>query len=360
MGRPRYQRPPRPSKLEPYKAEIHRLLADEPNLPAVRVRELIEPLGYRAGQTILECLPARGAPAVRPAAPDLPAHPLPTGRDLPVRPVGAEPPDPGGPRPRAPRLGGGGLPGLLARRRRSAHLLQAGPRHPLGHRPVPLAPGRPAPDARVGSRGSPARRRRPAERRLRRLLRPAAGRLAPLRGGRPAGQGGRRAPAGVPGDQLRAGALIRQRARLRTISWTPGFARRTAAPIAPFAVDPSIAWPRTSPPWRPLPEAPPDLDPRIVLRVPADPHVRVDTCDYSLDPRLVGRRVEVRIGQREITAVALDSGEIAARHRRSFARHRTITDLEHLRRLRARRRRARPSPRSSERPLARYDALIPA
>jgi hypothetical protein len=73
----------------------------------------------------------------------------------------------------------------------------------------------------------------------------------------------------------------------------------------------------------------------------------------------VGRRVEVRIGQAEITATALDTGEIAARHRRSFARHRTISDLEHLRLLRAGR---RPSgePEVEQRPLARYDALIPA
>ena len=96
-----------------------------------------------------------------------------------------------------------------------------------------------------------------------------------------------------------------------------------------------------------------------MLRVPADPHVRVDTCDYSLDPRLVGRRVEVRVGQREITGVALDSGQIAARHRRSYARHRTISDMEHLRLLRAGR---QPSgePEVERRPLARYDALIPA
>ncbi len=39
-----------------------------------------------------------------------------------------------------------------------------------------------------------------------------------------------------------------------------------------------------------------------MVRVPADPHLRVDTNDYSLDPALVGRRVEVRVSQREITA----------------------------------------------------------
>jgi hypothetical protein len=109
----------------------------------------------------------------------------------------------------------------------------------------------------------------------------------------------------------------------------------------------------------PLPGDPPDLDPRIVLRVPADPHVRVDTCDYSLDPRLVGRRVEVRVGQREITAIALDSGEQVACHRRSYARHRTISDLEHLRLLKAGRH-ATAEPEVEQRPLARYDALIPA
>ena len=72
-----------------------------------------------------------------------------------------------------------------------------------------------------------------------------------------------------------------------------------------------------------------------------------------------GRRVEVRVGQREITAVVLDTGEVAAAHRRSYARHRTISDLEHLRLLKLGR---RPSgePEVEQRPLARYDALIPA
>jgi transposase len=109
----------------------------------------------------------------------------------------------------------------------------------------------------------------------------------------------------------------------------------------------------------PLPAEVPDLDPRIVLRVPADPYVRVDTCDYSLDPALVGRRVEVRVGQRQITGVVLDTGELAAAHRRSFARHRTITDPAHARALSAGCR-GRAEPEVQRRPLARYDALIPA
>ena len=109
---------------------------------------------------------------------------------------------------------------------------------------------------------------------------------------------------------------------------------------------------------RPLPEREPDVDRRWVVRVPPDPHVRFDTNDYSLDPNLVGRRVEVRATQREITAVALDSGELACRHERSFAKHRTITALEHARALRERRGEPDADVIVEQRPLERYDALI--
>jgi hypothetical protein len=95
-----------------------------------------------------------------------------------------------------------------------------------------------------------------------------------------------------------------------------------------------------------------------VVRVPPDPHLRFDTNDYSLDPNLVGRRVEVRASQREITAVALDSGELACRHERSFAKNRTITALEHARALRQRRGEPEPDVVVEQRPLARYDRLI--
>jgi hypothetical protein len=105
----------------------------------------------------------------------------------------------------------------------------------------------------------------------------------------------------------------------------------------------------------PLPAQPPDVDLRWVVRVPADPHLRFDTNDYSLDPGLVGQRVEVRVSQRELWAVALDTGELACRHQRSFAKHRTITDLGHARTLRAGR---NIEPVVEIRPLERYDALI--
>jgi hypothetical protein len=106
----------------------------------------------------------------------------------------------------------------------------------------------------------------------------------------------------------------------------------------------------------PLPAKPPDTDRRWALRVPPDPHLRFDSCDYSLDPGLVGRRVEVRVTQTEVTAVALDSGELACRHQRSYAKHRTVTDLAHARALRAGR--VEPEPAVEVRPLERYDALI--
>jgi transposase len=113
---------------------------------------------------------------------------------------------------------------------------------------------------------------------------------------------------------------------------------------------------------RPLPEPGPDLDRRIVLRVPPQPFVRVDRNDYSLDPRLVGRRVEVRVSQREVVAVALDTGELAASHRRVFAAGQEITDPAHqaaLERLRLARLRGKP-PAGEDvelRDLSVYDRL---
>jgi transposase len=113
---------------------------------------------------------------------------------------------------------------------------------------------------------------------------------------------------------------------------------------------------------RALPETLPDTDRRFVTRVGAQPYLRVDRNDYSLDPRLVGRRVEVRVSQAEISALALDTGELAARHARVFAGGLAFTDPPHqaaLDELRGERHRRR-EPEVQLRPLARYDALIPA
>jgi len=107
---------------------------------------------------------------------------------------------------------------------------------------------------------------------------------------------------------------------------------------------------------RALPTSELDTDRRWVMRVPPDPYLRFDSNDYSLDPSLVGQRVEVRAGQREITAVALNTGALACSHERGFAKHRTITALEHARTLKERR--GEPELVVEERPLAVYDGLI--
>ncbi len=107
----------------------------------------------------------------------------------------------------------------------------------------------------------------------------------------------------------------------------------------------------------------PDVDRRWVARVAPQPYLRFDRNDYSLDPRLAGRRVEVRVCQRELRAVALDTGELAARHARCFAGGLAFTDPDHqqaLQQLRGERKRRRCEPDVEIRPLARYDELIPA
>jgi transposase len=113
---------------------------------------------------------------------------------------------------------------------------------------------------------------------------------------------------------------------------------------------------------RPLPAVLPDCDRRQVVRVAQQPFVRVDRNDYSIDPAFAGRRVELRVSQTEVLAVVLDTGELACRHRRSFAGGLTVTDPGHqseLERQRARRR-GRHDVEVEIRPLARYDQLIPA
>ena len=103
-----------------------------------------------------------------------------------------------------------------------------------------------------------------------------------------------------------------------------------------------------------------DTDRRSVIRVPQQPLIRVDRNDYSIDPTFAGRRIEVRVSQTEITAVVLDTGELACRHQRVFAGHQTIVDTAHQDRLEVQRarRRQRHQVDVEQRPLSVYDALI--
>jgi len=65
----------------------------------------------------------------------------------------------------------------------------------------------------------------------------------------------------------------------------------------------------------------------------------------------------VIVDQSRVRAVVLDTGELAADHARSFARHRVLTDLGHARQLKAARG-ARAEAAVEVRPLSVYDALI--
>jgi transposase len=77
-----------------------------------------------------------------------------------------------------------------------------------------------------------------------------------------------------------------------------------------------------------LPPVLPDPASRFATRIARDHHVRVGTCDYSVHPKAIGRRVEVRVDL-ESVVVRLGRDEVA-RHRRSFAKHRTLTDPSHV------------------------------
>jgi transposase len=355
---PRYERAPVVSKLEPHKEEIHRLLGADPRLPATRVRELIAEAGYTGGRTILEAYLREVRPLFAPPPRtfqrtiyrpgeicqfDLwePSRPIPVGHGqerrgyVVVACLGYS------------RAGAGAL--VFSRQ---AHDILWGVARclwALGGLPSTLVWDREG--ALHAGEGRPSD-----------AFAAFCGRLR---------VGWHLCEAADP----QAKGVVERLQEYMETSFEPGrrfaneldfaeqldawFDKANARTHRTLRCRPVDRLSEERAAMAPLPGAPPDLDPRIVLRVSADPYVRADTCDYSLDPRLVGRRVEVRVGQAEITATCLDTGELAASHRRSYARHRTITDLEHLRLLRAGRRPA-GEPQVEQRPLARYDALIPA
>jgi hypothetical protein len=72
----------------------------------------------------------------------------------------------------------------------------------------------------------------------------------------------------------------------------------------------------------------PDPALRFATRIARDHHVRVATSDYSVHPRAIGRRVEVRVDLDSVVAT-LGRDEVA-RHPRSLAKHRTLTDPDHI------------------------------
>jgi transposase len=352
---PAYRRQPQASVLEPFEAEIHRLLGEDPRLPGVRVRELLQPLGCEASKTVVDDYLREVRPLFAPPPRSFqrtiyrPGEVCQfdvwkPGREI---PVGHGQTRPGFVVVACLGFSRAGA-GMLVFSTKTEDLLAgiAGCLQRLGALPQSLIW-----DRQAGIHGHDGR---PSE--------AFAAFCGQLRVGWRFCE---------PADPQAKGAVERLQ----------GFAETNFEPGRAFAnhldfQDQLDAWftkinARTHKTLRerpadrlrverevmaPLPATMPDTALRWVIRVPPDPHLRVDTNDYSLDPALVGRRVEVRVDQREVTAVALDTGEVACRHARVFARHRTITALEHARKLREGR---KPAETPVEvRPLARYDALI--
>jgi transposase len=354
---PSFRCPERPSKLDSFKDEIHRLLRDDPKLTGVRVRELIEPLGFDGGQTIVDDYLRE----IRPLFLRLRTHqrtvyrpgeicqwdlwetsePVPVGHGqvrrgwVVVACMGYS------------RAGAGALvfskeaPDVLWGMARCVWSLGALPELMVWDREGCLHAG----------------------------------------GGRPT-----ESYAGFcgllpvdwyfcePRDPQAKGCVERLQLYLET-NFEPGrrfanhldfqvqlddwFGKANARTHKTLRARPIDRLLEEREVMRPLPDREPDLDRRWVVRVPPDPHLRFDTNDYSLDPNLVGRRVEVRASQREIIAVELDTGELACRHERVFAKNRTVTALEHARALRERRgAHSDVEVVVEQRPLSVYDQLI--
>ena len=350
----------RPSKLDPFKAKIHELLDDDAAMPSQVIRERITELGFAGGKTIVDDYVRELRPVFSPPRPfqrthyepgelvqfDLwePSEEIPVGRGQ-TRRAYVVTSCSGYSRAGAGALGS-----------------QGGSRRPLGDWSLPSAARGAAGEGGLGREGAIHR----------------GGGLPTEEFAAFCGQLGDGWVVLDPGDCQAKGMLERlhdfiERSfeparsfaneldyRLQLDGWFGDRANaRTPRTLRAVPAERLAAERRR---MRPLPAAMPDLDRRWVIRVPAQPYLRFDTNDYSLDPRLAGRRVEVRVSQREIAAVALDTGELAARHRRSFAKHLTLTDPAHqaaLDLLRGDRRRPR-DPEVEVRPLDRYDALIPA
>jgi transposase len=355
---PSFRCPPRPSKLDPFKEEIHGLLLADSKIPGQRIRELIAELGFDGGKTIVDDY-LRG---VRPLF-----QARRTYQRTVYRPGELVQFDVWEPRAEIPVGHGQTRRGFVVTCELGFSRVSCGS----------LVFSKEAPDLLWGM-----------------------GRCLSLLGGLPEtavwDREGAIAPRGKPSEpflafcgQLALGWLIleaqdpqskglleRHHRYLRTSfeparsfaserdyqaqldAWHERANRRVhrttrAVPIERLETERGCL--------RPLP-ALPDTDRRFVTRVPQQPYLRFDRNDYSLDPRFAGRRVELRASQREITAVVLDTGELACRHRRSFAGGLSFTDPAHQAALETLRecRRHGLEVDVEQRPLARYDQLIPA
>ncbi len=297
-GPPSYgPRPRRASKLDRFRGEIERLLADEPALSGVRIREEIEALGYDGGKTIVDEL-------VRELRP----------RHAPPR-------------------------SFQRTRYRPGELVQFDLCEPRREIPVGYGQTRRGyivtaclPYSRAFA-GALVFSKQWAD--IASGMKRCLGRLGALPqklvwdregaihagGGRPsdefAGFCGRLAVGWIildPGDCQAKGALERAHRfvhgnfeagrrfasaldfQLQLDGWADKVNARVHRTTRALVSERLAAERRV---MRPLPAPLPEAERRFVTRVPPQPYLRLDRNDYSLDPRLVGRRVEVRVSQTE-------------------------------------------------------------
>jgi transposase len=354
---PRFRCPPRRSKLDPFKEEIHRLLRADPKLPGQRVRELISELGFEGGKTIVDDYLREVRPLFEVRR---------TYQRTVYRPGELLQFDLWEPRAEIP-VGHGqtrrgfvvtcelgfsrAASGALVFSKQAADLLWGMGRcvRRLGALPETVVWDR---------EGAIAPQGKPTEPFLAFCGQLALGWLI-LEAADPESKGllerhHRYLRSNFEPGRTFANELDYQ---AQLDAWHEKANRRLHRTTKAIPAE-RLAAERER--MRPLPERLPDTDRRWVTRVPAQPYLRFDRNDYSLDPRFAGRRVEVCASQREITAVVLGTGELGARHRRSFAGGLTFTDPAHQRELEALRGGRGRDVEVELRPLARYDALIPA
>ena len=302
---PRYERVPAGSKLDPFKDEIHRLLREDPRLPGQRVRELIVPLGFAGGKTIVDDYVREVRPLFDPPRTfqrtvyrpgeicqfDLwePAAEVPVGHGqtrrgwVVIACLGYS------------RAGAGTLifsaqiADLLFGIRRCLWRLGALPQTLVWDRQAGLHAGGGRPTGEFAAFCGALRvgwhfcepRDPQAKGVVERLQDFAERSFEPGR-----------CFANELDFQSQLDAWFDERANARVHKTL------RCRPIDRLLGEREV--------MAPLPASPPETDRRWVLRVPPDPYLRFDTCDYSLDPRLVGRRVEARVTGREVLAVALE------------------------------------------------------
>lgn len=329
---PKYQRSPRPSKLDPYKQEILRLLDGDASLPSQRIREIITGQGYAGGRSICDDFIREARPyfkqprtfqktEYRPGEIlqfDLwqPKHEIPVGFGqtrkgyVVVCALGFS------------RAGAGTLifskraPDILSGLWQSIVKLGGVPDSLVIDREAALHDGRGGPsDAFAAFAGAlPAK---PV------ILAPrdcqAKGVVERLQGFvETSFEPGRSFVSHVDfQDQFDHWFVARANNRIHRI----------------LREQPAARLERERAKLRELPKVPAAISERQVLRVPLQPYVRVDANDYSIDPAMAGRRVEIAVSQQRITARELSTSVLAADHRRVFARGIVITDPAHQRKL---------------------------